>query len=236
MQTTPAGPASVQEEEDDPSVPVTPGTKCKRKGCNESYIDDAQSRTGNGEFATCVYHPFPPIFREGSKGYLCCKRRVLEFDEFLKIPGCKKGRHLFAVTKGVGEGRETEPVSCRLDHYQTPREVHVSVFAKQADKEKSSIHIGSDRIVFDILMPSNRRFQKTLELYGPVDPEASSYQFFNTKVEIKLIKLDARSWNVLEKIASGTPSLNLTFGVGGRTGTVGGKTLVLDAQNRANDK
>ena len=29
------------------------------------------------------------------KGYLCCKRRVLEFDEFLKIEGCKTGRHLF---------------------------------------------------------------------------------------------------------------------------------------------
>ena len=29
------------------------------------------------------------------KGYLCCKRRVLEFDEFLKIEGCKKGRHVF---------------------------------------------------------------------------------------------------------------------------------------------
>ncbi|EEB96943.1 hypothetical protein MPER_03833, partial [Moniliophthora perniciosa FA553] len=40
--------------------------------------------------------PFNPIFREGSKGYLCCKRRVLEFDEFLKIKGCKTGRHVFA--------------------------------------------------------------------------------------------------------------------------------------------
>jgi hypothetical protein len=30
------------------------------------------------------------------QGYLCCKRRVLEFDEFLKIEGCKTGRHLFA--------------------------------------------------------------------------------------------------------------------------------------------
>ena len=30
-----------------------------------------------------------------TKGYLCCKRRVLEFDEFLKIEGCKKGRHVF---------------------------------------------------------------------------------------------------------------------------------------------
>jgi len=25
----------------------------------------------------------PPIFHEGSKGYTCCKRRVLEFDEYL---------------------------------------------------------------------------------------------------------------------------------------------------------
>lgn len=24
----------------------------------------------------------PPIFHEGSKGYTCCKRRVLEFDEY----------------------------------------------------------------------------------------------------------------------------------------------------------
>lgn len=61
---------------------------------------------------------FQPIFREGSKvrgtvlclvllqmttpfdsmfsqGYLCCKRRVLEFEEFLKIEGCTKGRHVF---------------------------------------------------------------------------------------------------------------------------------------------
>lgn len=39
------------------------------------------------------------IFHEGSKGYLCCKRRVLEFDEFMKIPGCKEGKHLFVGSK-----------------------------------------------------------------------------------------------------------------------------------------
>ena len=45
-------------------------------------------------------HPGAPIFHEGSKGYTCCKRRVLEFDQFMKIEGCKtKDRHLF-----VGSG------------------------------------------------------------------------------------------------------------------------------------
>lgn len=26
---------------------------------------------------------------------MCCKKRVLEFDEFLKIEGCKTGKHVF---------------------------------------------------------------------------------------------------------------------------------------------
>jgi hypothetical protein len=30
---------------------------------------------------------------------LCCKRRVLEFDEFLKIEGCSEGNHLFVGPK-----------------------------------------------------------------------------------------------------------------------------------------
>jgi hypothetical protein len=30
---------------------------------------------------------------------MCCKRRVLEFEEFLKIEGCKKGKHLFVKKK-----------------------------------------------------------------------------------------------------------------------------------------
>ena len=48
----------------------------------------------------CVYHPGQAIFHEGSKGWTCCKRRVLEFDEFMKIEGCEhKGKHLFIGRK-----------------------------------------------------------------------------------------------------------------------------------------
>lgn len=58
-----------------------------------------------------MHHPGAPIFHEGSKGYLCCKRRVLEFDQFLKLEGCKtKDRHLFVGAKkkaGVEEKLDT---------------------------------------------------------------------------------------------------------------------------------
>lgn len=93
----------IVEEDDDESVPVPANATCKRKGCGVQYKDDATSR-GQGAEAKCVYHPGAPVFHEGSKGWSCCRRRVLEFDEFLKIPGCKEGKHLFV-------GRQNQ-VSC----------------------------------------------------------------------------------------------------------------------------
>lgn len=65
------------EEQDDPEVMLTPGMGCKRKSCGKSY-EDGMERSAE----ECVYHPGAPIFHEGSKGFSCCKRRVLEFDEF----------------------------------------------------------------------------------------------------------------------------------------------------------
>ena len=38
---------------------------------------------------------------------------------------------------------------------------------------------------------------------------------------------------MLEKTNHDLGNINLTFGVGGRTGTVGGKDIVLDASNKA---
>lgn len=219
-------------EEDDLSVSIAKGTKCQRKGCDHEFVDEETSRTGKSPSADCHFHPAPPLFREGSKGYLCCKRRVLEFDEFLKIPGCTKGRHLFAPKAKQEQAAETN-VTCRLDHYQTPQDVHVSIFAKQSDKEKSQVIIEENQLKLDVFMPGSKRFQKIVELYGPVDVKKSSFQFLNSKIEVKLAKLDGRSWNMLEKTINSGGSLNLTFGVGGRIGTVGGKDMVLDGANRS---
>lgn len=58
------------------------------------------SEQGSRDGENCVYHPGKALFHEGSKGWTCCKRRVLEFDEFMKIQGCKtKDKHLFVGSK-----------------------------------------------------------------------------------------------------------------------------------------
>lgn len=50
-------PPPVIEDEDDLEVRVQPGTKCLRLGCGKPFVSEEASRLGDGEDATCVYHP-----------------------------------------------------------------------------------------------------------------------------------------------------------------------------------
>ncbi|KIK06594.1 hypothetical protein K443DRAFT_674256 [Laccaria amethystina LaAM-08-1] len=220
----------IVEEEDDLTIQVSVGTHCRRKGCGTTFVSDEINRIGDEDGAVCIYHPAPPIFREGSKGYLCCKRRVLEFDEFLKIKGCKKGRHLFSPPP---ELKTEELVTCRVDHYQTLERVHVSIFAKQVDKDRSIVQFCDSEVTLDLFLPGSKRFKHTLNLFGPIDPTRSHFSVFGTKVELHLQKSDTRSWTILEKTNRDLGNVSLTFGVGGRTGTVGAKDIVLDPSNGA---
>lgn len=68
-------------------------------------------------------------------------------------------------------------------------------------------------------------------MFGPIDSEKSTYRILGTKVEVTLAKGDGRSWPALE--ASDAPQTigkygasQITFGVQGRTGTVGAKEMV----------
>lgn len=60
----------------------------------------------------------------------------------------------------------------------------------------------------DLLLPSRKRFTKTFPLFGPINPEASSYKILGTKVEIRLEKADGRSW---PSITALDPSLARNF-------------------------
>ncbi|KAG9075872.1 hypothetical protein FS749_012420, partial [Ceratobasidium sp. UAMH 11750] len=224
-------PAPIIEDEDDPSVPVAPGTMCKRPGGRKQFVSDEKSRQGDGEEAQCRYHANQPLFHEGSKGYVCCKKHVLDFDDFLAIPGCKTGRHVFA-SKASAAKPEMSFVQSRVDHYQTPTNVHVSIFAKQADQARSTVVLEADKIILDLFLPAGKRDKREIVLFGTIDPAASSFKFYGTKVEVILVKADNRSWNALQADAVIPEGYQITFGVKGRTGTVGAKSAVLDDENQ----
>lgn len=97
QQTPTPPPPPPESEDDDPSLEIVDGAYCRRRTCGQQYKNGSKR-----DAESCVHHPGVPIFHEGSKGYSCCKRRVLEFDQFMKIEGCKtKDRHLF-----IGSGKK----------------------------------------------------------------------------------------------------------------------------------
>lgn len=60
----------------------------------------------------------------------------------------------------------------------------------------------------DMLLPDNKRFKKTFELYGPIDAEGSTFKVLGTKVEVTLAKADARSWPSVTRLTADVLSSN----------------------------
>ena len=97
---------SSESEEDDPSAEVPVGKECRRRGCHVTF-----SLELDREAEKCTHHPGKPIFHEGAKGWSCCKKRVTEFDDFLRIPGCVVARrHKFVGMKKPDEAEQIRNV------------------------------------------------------------------------------------------------------------------------------
>jgi len=62
---------------------------CYNSGCGNgsNFIEEENSDEA------CQHHSGAPIFHEGYKGWSCCKKRTIDFTDFLNIPGCTKGPH-----------------------------------------------------------------------------------------------------------------------------------------------
>ena len=152
-------------------------------------------------------------------------------------------------------------MECRIDHYQTPHTVQVSVFAKQADSTRSTLTLEDEQVRIPIICnndllvtPYGRSIwiftflaqNGSVGLSISLDRSISQSRLINSlerrylnttswscnlrltliiQVEITLRKADGRSWTLLEKTDQDLGNIALTFGVGGRTGTIGAKEL-----------
>lgn len=224
-------PSSLFVEEEDPSgageaFKIGEGSPCKRKGCKEKFTGESRDRSAE----KCRYHPGQPIFHEGSKGYACCKRRVLEFDEFLTIEPCTEAKtgHLFiggakAITSQANgtstQSNDEIEVDCRIDHYETPNDVRVTVYAKGIEMDRSKIILEEENVTFSLALPAlpaqpniKRRYNRILKPYAAIDANASSFSVSRFKVDLILVKqAKGESWPALER-GDQAMGYGLTFG------------------------
>ncbi|KAI1822409.1 Pyruvate/Phosphoenolpyruvate kinase-like domain-containing protein [Xylaria intraflava] len=201
-----APPPPPESEDDEPSLEIPDGKTCRRKGCNVTY-KKGQSRSDD---ENCIHHPGAPIFHEGSKGYSCCKRRVLEFDQFMKIEGCKTSpRHLF-IGSGQDKSKKTQVKTdggngeelletVRHDFYQTPTTVIASFFLKKIDISRATVKFKPNALDLDLPTsePAPKRYKASVPLFGNIDTQKSTFKILGTKLEVSLYKADGASWPVL---------------------------------------
>jgi len=71
-----------------------------------------------------------------------------------------------------------EFTNCRIDHYQTPANVHVSVFAKQVDKGRSTVVFESEKV------PLPHKCTRTTDdicVAGLIDISIDPYRFISAR-------------------------------------------------------
>ncbi|GAB0087456.1 Cysteine and histidine-rich domain-containing protein [Sergentomyia squamirostris] len=60
---------------------------CYNRGCGQQFDSDKNTED------SCQYHPGMPYFHDAYKGWSCCKKKSVDFTEFLNIKGCTAGLH-----------------------------------------------------------------------------------------------------------------------------------------------
>ena len=167
-----------------------------------------------------------PIFHEGSKGYSCCKRKVLEFDEylpkftvtkgrFLKISGCTTSAHRFVTPQPTGQSQETiEPVQCREDFYQTQQTCVLAIFARKIDERSLNVTFEPRQLIIGFDFDLRKRYTAVIPLYHEIDPRNSRFEVLSTKLEVTMKKANGVSWPVLRPDPNATQ--NIKFGVDSR--------------------
>ena len=217
-------PEPPEDESDDPDAEIPLSANCKRRGCGKPR-DDNISR----DEEECVYHSGVPLFHEGSKGWTCCKRKVLEFDEFMKIEGCKtKKRHCYVgkprrkadgTSHGEGAAQSEDRLeNVRNDFYQTASSVIVSFYLKKIDKDQAKVEFSEDGSSVDLDLPTQdgKRFTQAIPLFAQIDPKKSQYKIMGTKLELNLVKSDGSvSWSNLRNDEKGA-GVRIQLGRAGR--------------------
>ncbi|XP_005941994.1 cysteine and histidine-rich domain-containing protein 1 [Maylandia zebra] len=174
------------ENEKKESQAVICGTRCKNAGCKTVY------QGPQTDMEVCTHHPGAPVFHEGYKYWSCCCIKTTDFNAFLDQKGCTMGKHRWVPKQ------DKKKVACRYDWHQTGNSVVVTIYAKNANPEFSSIEANRTVLSCQIQFENNKIFKKEFHLWGVINVKHSSVNMVPSKLEINLRKADQVAWGKLE--------------------------------------
>ncbi|CDR37071.1 CYFA0S01e07030g1_1 [Cyberlindnera fabianii] len=95
------------------------------------------------------------------------------------------------------------PKDIRIDWFQQPGTITVSMFVKNLPKDdRLKVVFSSDRIEVEFPTSSSSDFMYEIgPLAGKIDPSESTFRVFSTKLEMYLVKTTQGKWKTLERTA-----------------------------------
>ncbi|EGW32774.1 uncharacterized protein SPAPADRAFT_60126 [Spathaspora passalidarum NRRL Y-27907] len=93
-------------------------------------------------------------------------------------------------------------IKIREDWYQSNEEVIITIYAKNVPSDKLNIHFTPNSVSISFPSSASSEYNYNLDpLFADIDPEASSFKVFSTKLEIYLKKKAHEKWHGLEREA-----------------------------------
>lgn len=102
--------------------------------------------------------------------------------------------------KSKGEIREKWlTILNSTDFYQTPSSVIASFFLKKIDKDAAKVEFTASTVQLDLPTGDSppKRYRAEVPLFGPIDPNKTTFKILGTKLEVTLAKAEVSSWPVL---------------------------------------
>lgn len=153
-----------------------------------------------------------------------CEKDLLKKTSFMDWVGrCKEPDEVIDITAPMDESKglptsdsaaRTAPVTSsskarakpvmrtRREWYQSTTHVNLDIYAKNVDKDESSVLFEEDRIHIKLKRPDTDDYVLDQQLYAPIVPSQSSWNASRFKVEVKLKKLrNGEAWRTLDKEA-----------------------------------
>jgi len=90
-------------------------------------------------------------------------------------------------------------IKIKRDWYQTESDVFVNILVKNLKKENVAVEFFADALKIRATLPDESEYDLDLNLFRSINPDSSSFKVLSSKIEVRLRKLDASSWKLLEE-------------------------------------
>ncbi|CAN6661776.1 protein Sgt1p [Trichomonascus vanleenenianus] len=133
-------------------------------------------------------------------------------DEDVKSAVAEKEQHQRELKKAQAKKDVYDANNVRSDWYQSSSSIDASLFLKNAPKEQTTVKFTATSAVVKTKQPSDGSdFEYTLgPLHMAIDPAASSFRIFGTKIELTLVKAEPGSkWEKLTDNETKKPEASL---------------------------